>query len=158
MNTAAAAASTLRARRSATREETRDGEDEKAPTMVGLRRSDTAYATPEATRAGAGSRASKTAPLSTSETPEAMTPPTPAVIKLADALFESWPDFSQDEAKRMDAGKKHALVVEGIFAEINRMRDEDGSTITLADVYCEFMQNPALGDIRLTPRDERASP
>ena len=155
MNTATAA--TARARRSATRE---DGDDEvkavKAASeqpMGGVERRDSAYATPVATRGGAGQTEWSTSPSSNSF----VSPKTPPGSQYCEMLYRAWPAIARDVGERVRAFEAFAETIERVAEELKTLEAEEGVRITLVQVFAELAQHSGIFEVVSTPPDERTS-
>jgi hypothetical protein len=140
------AVATPRARRSAKREKTRDGDEEQAA------ENRTAYTTPVATRGGAERTEWATA------SSDSASPRTPHVCNFANMLFRAWPEMSRDVEKRVEAFEALAATIERIEEEIQKLQEEERVTVTLVQVFAALAEHAGIFDILRTPQDERASP
>jgi hypothetical protein len=140
------AVATPRARRSAKREKTRDGDEEQAA------ENRTAYATPVATRGGAERTEWATA------SSDSASPRTPPVCNFANMLFRAWPEMSRDVKKRVEAFEALAATIERIEEEIQKLQEEERVTVTLVQVFAALAEHAGIFDILRTPQDECASP
>ena len=133
------AVATPRARRSAKREKTRDGDEEQAA------ENRTAYTTPVATRGGAERTEWATA------SSDSALPRTPPVCNFANMLFRAWPEMSRDVEKRVEAFEALAATIERIEEEIQKLQEEERVTVTLVKVFAALAEHAGIFDILRTP-------
>ena len=126
------AVATPRARRSAKREKTRDGDEEQAA------ENRTAYTTPVATRGGAERTEWATA------SSDSASPRTPHVCNFANMLFRAWPEMSRDVEKRVEAFEALAATIERIEEEIQKLQEEERVTVTLVQVLVHVVRFSAV--------------